>query len=313
MHSINHRKSEDRRLLRLPHSNVNGESDGNEGPAKIGDRHHCSFCSWYRRIHRGDPHSGSFGAGRYFPSAHLSAKQSPAEPFVIGYWRGKFEGILDSESDLEKQFESDAKVTANGQLNFSRASVHDVQALKQIAVVTRHPQFEHPKIDILRFRYRLNGDRLEVSNFEGEIRGLCRLEGEFSIERGDIDGRFKVGAAPEVVEAFWDGEIGKEASHLELLEAGIKIYEYEPTMVHVKLLVVDDTFVSVGSGNFDNRSIRLNDEANLDVLDRQFAAEQTRFFEMDKRQSHEVTLEEASGFHFANPLEHLAGLFSPQL
>src|SRR5438105_2438015 len=99
----------------------------------------------------------------------------------------------------------------------------------------------------------------------------------------------------------------------ELIQAGIKIYEYEPTMVHVKLLVVDDTFVSVGSGNFDDRSIRLNDEANLDVLDRQFAAEQIRFFEMDKRQSHEVTLEEASGFHFANPLEHLAGLFSPQL
>ena len=41
-------------------------------------------------------------------------------------------------------------------------------------------------------------------------------------------------------------------------------------MVHVKLMIVDDIFVSVGSGNFDNRSIRLNDEANLDVLDRQF-------------------------------------------
>ena len=99
----------------------------------------------------------------------------------------------------------------------------------------------------------------------------------------------------------------------ELLEVGIKIYEYEPTMVHVKLFIVDDTFVSVGSGNFDNRSIRLNDEANLDVLDRQFAAEQTRFFEMDKHQSHEVTLEEVKGLHPANPLDHIAGLFSPQL
>ena len=99
----------------------------------------------------------------------------------------------------------------------------------------------------------------------------------------------------------------------ELLEAGIKIYEYEPTMVHVKLMIVDDMFSSVGSGNFDNRSIRLNDEANLDVLDRQFAAEQTRFFEMDKRQSREVTLEELGGFHFANPLDQVAGLLSPQL
>lgn len=133
---------------------------------------------------------------------HLSSKQVPAEPLVTGYWKGKFDGAVDSESDLTKQFEADAKVNASGRLNFSRAAVHDVQALKQIAVVTRHPQFERPKIDILRFHYRLSGDRLEVSNFEGEIRGLLRLEGEFSIERGEIDGKFKVGAAPDVVDAL---------------------------------------------------------------------------------------------------------------
>ncbi len=133
---------------------------------------------------------------------HLSSKQAPVEPFVTGYWKGKFEGVVDSESDLDKQFEADSKVNANGELNFGRASVHDVKALKQIAMVTRHPQFEKPKIDILRFHYRLAGDRLEVSNFEGEIRGLCRLEGEFSIEHGQIDGTFKVGAAPDVVETI---------------------------------------------------------------------------------------------------------------
>ena len=133
---------------------------------------------------------------------HLSSKQAPAEPFVAGYWKGKFEGVVDSESDLEKEFAPDAKVNANGELNFSRVAVHDVQALKQIAVVTRHPQFEKPKIDILRFRYRLTGDRLKISSFEGEIRGLCRLEGEVSIDHGEIDGRFKVGAAPDVVETI---------------------------------------------------------------------------------------------------------------
>jgi cardiolipin synthase len=99
----------------------------------------------------------------------------------------------------------------------------------------------------------------------------------------------------------------------ELLRAGIRIFEYEPTMVHVKLIIVDDMFASVGSGNFDNRSIRLNDEANLDVLDRQFAAEQVRFFEMDKRKSRQVTLEELRGLHFANPFDQVAGLLSPQL
>ena len=99
----------------------------------------------------------------------------------------------------------------------------------------------------------------------------------------------------------------------ELLEAGIKIYEYQPTMVHVKLLIVDNKFVSVGSGNFDNRSIRLNDEANLDVLDSDFAAQQIRLFEMDKRNSREVRPEELRGLQLGNPFEHAAGLLSPQL
>jgi len=98
-----------------------------------------------------------------------------------------------------------------------------------------------------------------------------------------------------------------------LLKAGAKIYEYQPTMVHVKLMIVDNAFVSVGSGNFDNRSIRLNDEANLDVLDGNFAAQQTRLFEMDKRQSREVTLDKTGGLTFLHPIQQAAGLASPQL
>ena len=96
----------------------------------------------------------------------------------------------------------------------------------------------------------------------------------------------------------------------ELIKAGVKIYEYQPTMVHVKLLIVDNVFTSVGSGNFDNRSIQLNDEANLDVLDHDFAAEQTRLFELDKKQSHEMALDQAGGFHL---FERAADLAAPEL
>ena len=56
-----------------------------------------------------------------------------------------------------------------------------------------------------------------------------------------------------------------------LLEAGVEIAEYQPTMFHCKVMVVDGLLVSVGSTNFDNRSFRLNDEANLNVLDERFA------------------------------------------
>jgi cardiolipin synthase len=99
----------------------------------------------------------------------------------------------------------------------------------------------------------------------------------------------------------------------ELLKAGVKIYEYEPTMVHVKLLIVDDTFVSVGSGNFDDRSIRLNNEANLDVLDKGFAAQQVRLFEGDKKHSQEAKLDKRGGLIFMHPLQQAAGIVSPQL
>ena len=113
-----------------------------------------------------------------------------------------------------------------------------------------------------------------------------------------------------------DQKLVREASKRHwpaLLKAGIKIYEYAPTMVHVKLMIVDDTFVSVGSGNFDNRSIRLNDEANLDVLDRNFAAQQRRLFEADKRRSREVTADATGGLIFLHPIEQAAGVVSPQL
>ena len=67
----------------------------------------------------------------------------------------------------------------------------------------------------------------------------------------------------------------------ELLLGGVEIHEYQPTMMHNKLLIVDGLMVSVGSTNFDVRSFRLNDEASLNVYDAAFAARMTEVFEAD--------------------------------
>ena len=76
-----------------------------------------------------------------------------------------------------------------------------------------------------------------------------------------------------------------------LLAAGVEIWEYQPTMYHCKVAIVDDYWVSVGSTNFDNRSFRLNDEANLNVFDGGFAAEQAKVFERDKSRARRIDLE----------------------
>ncbi len=70
-----------------------------------------------------------------------------------------------------------------------------------------------------------------------------------------------------------------------LLDAGVQIYEYQPTMYHCKVMIVDDVWVSVGSTNFDDRSFRLNDEANLNIYDAAFAVSQVKVFEDDKGKS----------------------------
>ena len=90
-----------------------------------------------------------------------------------------------------------------------------------------------------------------------------------------------------------------------LLEAGARIYEYQPTMYHAKVVVVDDYWVSVGSANFDNRSFRLNDETNLMVFDESFARAQAEVFAEDRARSKEVTLEEWRGRSVTERLEEM--------
>lgn len=114
-----------------------------------------------------------------------------------------------------------------------------------------------------------------------------------------------------------DSDVTQKASRSrwgELLRTGAAIYEYQPTMYHCKVMVVDDLWVSVGSTNFDNRSFRLNDEANLNVYDSDFALEQVRHFEEDKKKSRRVTYDAWRNRPWREKLaERAAGLLRSQL
>ena len=85
-------------------------------------------------------------------------------------------------------------------------------------------------------------------------------------------------------------------------------------MYHCKVMIVDDLLVSVGSTNFDNRSFRLNDEANLNIYDEAFAAAQTVQFEADLAKSRRLTLQAWQDRPLAEKLmEHVTALLSSQL
>jgi cardiolipin synthase A/B len=87
----------------------------------------------------------------------------------------------------------------------------------------------------------------------------------------------------------------KYASHYayeHLMQLGIEIYEYQPTMMHAKVLVVDGIWSMFGSANFDNRSLELNDELNVAVSSRQLAARFLEDFQTDLKVSKQIKLED---------------------
>ena len=79
------------------------------------------------------------------------------------------------------------------------------------------------------------------------------------------------------------------AQYAALLKAGIRIFEYEPAMMHAKSIVTDGRFVSAGTLNFDNRSMSFNDETTLLAVDSDLGRQMERLFESDMRDSREVT------------------------
>lgn len=81
-----------------------------------------------------------------------------------------------------------------------------------------------------------------------------------------------------------DSRLVLHAGHVhyrELLEAGVELYEYTPTLLHSKVMVVDGLWSHVGSTNFDQRSFEINDEVSVGVIDPEVAARLTAAFEHD--------------------------------
>ena len=92
-----------------------------------------------------------------------------------------------------------------------------------------------------------------------------------------------------------DANVVRRASRArwdELIEAGVEFYEYQPSLFHCKIMIVDDVWATMGTVNFDNRSFRINDENTLEVWDKDFAAAQIKVFEADKAKSRHITVGE---------------------
>jgi cardiolipin synthase len=99
-----------------------------------------------------------------------------------------------------------------------------------------------------------------------------------------------VSAETDVKTTWWAGRSRYE----ELLKGGVRIYEYEPAMMHAKTFIVDGMWGSVGSMNFDNRSLAFNNESNLVFLDPGMGAEMNATFMDDLSRSKEIILAEFS-------------------
>ena len=91
-----------------------------------------------------------------------------------------------------------------------------------------------------------------------------------------------------------DVRVARRAAHSRydrLLVAGVRVFEYQPSTLHAKTFVVDGYWTAVGTMNFDNRSLALNDECTLMVLDKEFGSQMEEMFLADLARSEEISLE----------------------
>lgn len=110
---------------------------------------------------------------------------------------------------------------------------------------------------------------------------------------------------------YQDSKLVRFASrtyYRRLLEAGVRIFEYQTTMMHAKTVTVDDTWAVIGSSNFDSRSFELNYEMVLATQDPSLVDRLNASFEQDLRSSREITLEDLESWNMFDRLRHNAAL-----
>jgi cardiolipin synthase A/B len=113
----------------------------------------------------------------------------------------------------------------------------------------------------------------------------------------DVDVRVLV-PGPHIDKEFV--RIAGRGAYEPLLDCGVRVFEYQPTMLHAKTMCIDDMWASVGSVNFDNRSFQLHDEATLCVQSEKVARKLTEQFERDLQVSDRITEDRWQG----RPLHH---------
>jgi cardiolipin synthase A/B len=132
------------------------------------------------------------------------------------------------------------------------------------------------------------GRRLYIASaYFNPDRKMRRLLCE-AVERG-VDVRILTPGSNTDMKISW---YAARARYEELLDNGVRIFEYRPTMMHAKTITIDGVFGVVGTINFDNRSIRLNDEVALLARSRRFSEELDRSFLRDLDDSREVELDD---------------------
>jgi cardiolipin synthase A/B len=153
-------------------------------------------------------------------------------------------------------------------------------------------------------------DRLYITNAYFVPSAALRVALIAAARRG-VDVRLLTAGAHTDVATM---RLAARASYAELLRAGVRIYEYAPTMMHAKTIVADGHWVVAGAMNLDNRSLRLNDELNLLIHDSAAAASLEQAFRHDLLSSREINaVEHAQRSWTQRLLEHAVNRLAPLL